>query len=316
MEAQASELVGAAADRRASAREHRDSARHRVEVRERPPPGPSRRARGPALSSVAICTDSSALLSGASATSLGVDVVSITVTLDGEPFDEQSSSLDGFYDRLRGGAVATTSQPTPSDLAEAYERAAARGAQSVASIHLDGRVSGTTSSAELAARGARIPVTVVDTGTVSYGVGICVRTAAQVVAAGGSVEDAAERAMRLGATLRNVFVARPGRAGRVPATDKWTLLSFSDGAAAPVAECASVAQSLEAMTRETLRGMRLPISVAVGHAGRELEAAADELAHRLLRTDGVLTVERYRVGAAVGAHTGPESFGLFWWPTS
>jgi hypothetical protein len=52
----------------------------------------------------------------------------------------------------------------------------------------------------------------------------------------------------------------------------------------------------------------------VGHAGPELEVAADRLAHDLVR-EQVAAVERYRVGPSVGAHTGPDCFGAFWWPS-
>jgi hypothetical protein len=52
----------------------------------------------------------------------------------------------------------------------------------------------------------------------------------------------------------------------------------------------------------------------VGHASATTERAADELAAALRALADVELVERYRVGAAVGAHTGPLSFGAFWWP--
>ena len=103
----------------------------------------------------------------------------------------------------RSGAAATTSQPSPGDLAAAYERAAAGGARTVVSIHLDATVSGVVSSAELAAREAPIPVVVVDTRTVSFGVGLCVRAAAAALAEGGSAGDAARAAARLGGRMRN-----------------------------------------------------------------------------------------------------------------
>jgi len=242
-------------------------------------------------------------------------MVPIPVALDGRPFDDTTELVDDFYSRLRDGALATTSQPSPAQLGEAYDRAASRGAQSVLSIHLDARASGTVSSAELAARDARIPVTVVDTRTVSFGVGVCVRTAAEVAAAGGSRQDAIEAATRRGAAMENVFVARDSRlGGRVPAEGAaWALLSFEGGSAALISECPSVAETVDAIESRARRSER-PISIAVGHAGRDVEAAADELAHRLIGSDGIQTVERYRVGASIGAHTGPDSFGMFWWP--
>ena len=41
-----------------------------------------------------------------------------------------------------------------------------------------------------------------------------------------------------------------------------------------------------------------------------------ELAQRIERSGRAARVERYRVGASVGAHTGPDSFGAFWRPAS
>ena len=181
------------------------------------------------------------------------------------------------------------------------------------SIHLDARVSGTVSAAGLAAVAAPVPVTVVDTGAVSYGVGICVRAAAAVVAAGGSATEAAVVAIALGSRLENAFVAPQTDGGRIPATSDWAVWTFADGAATPVSESSGIDGAVDRISTCVLLGAR-PISVAVGHAAREVEAAADELAHQLVRSSLVLAVERYRVGPAVGAHTGPDSFGAFWWP--
>jgi fatty acid-binding protein DegV len=241
--------------------------------------------------------------------------VPIAVTLDGDPFDERTSSLDWFYERLRAGAVTTTSQPSPGDFADAYDRAASRGAQTVVSIHLDSRVSGTVSSADIAARHARLPVKVVDTRTVSFGVALCVRAAAQAAAAGGLAGDAVRAAAGLGPLLENAFVALGSPGGRVPAATSWAVLRFTDGGASRIFECASVAEAVGRMASLALDGEE-PVSAAVGHAGRAVETAADRLAHRLVRSERVHAVERYRVGASVGAHTGPDSFGMFWWPTS
>jgi hypothetical protein len=140
-----------------------------------------------------------------------------------------------------------------------------------------------------------------------------VRTAVHVVASGGSAGDAALAAERLGGSLQNAFVAPGGPAGRIPVRTGWTLYRFAGGAATPVSECASESEAVELMNRLAVESYG-PISAAVGYAGRTLEPAADRLAHRLAAADGVRTVERYRVGASVGAHTGPDSFGLFWWP--
>jgi DegV family protein with EDD domain len=191
------------------------------------------------VTDVAICTDSSALFPFGALDRLAITVVPIAITLDGEPFDAQEDAVDDFYARLSEGARATTSQPSPGEFLEAYARLEAGGATEVLSIHVDARVSGTLASAAVAAREAPLPVTVVDTRTVSFGIGVCVRAAAEVIASGASVRDAAAIVCRLGARLRNAFVARGGPVGRVPAATAFAVLEFTDGKTEPRGACDS-----------------------------------------------------------------------------
>jgi DegV family protein with EDD domain len=235
--------------------------------------------------------------------------VPVPVLLDGEPFD---GTTDAFYERLRAGASATTSQPSPGAFLEAYERAAAAGATAVLSLHLDRRVSGIAASAELAAGEAPIPVQVFALPTVSFGVGLSVRVAHAALAGGAREARAIADAVRVAAMLDNVFVARAAPGGRVSAADSWTVLRFADGAAQPVSSHESLEDATDAMTRRIVEP-RPPGLAAVGHACARVELAADRLAHDLERAP-VAAVERYRVGPSVGAHTGPDSFGAFWWP--
>lgn len=265
------------------------------------------------MTRVMVCTDSSALLPREVADRKDVIVVPISIALDGVAYEDELDAIDDFYARLAAGAQATTSQPSPGRLLDAYRAAAATGADEVLSIHLDERASGTLRSAQLAARDAPIPVTVVDTTTVSYGVGVCVRAAAEALSAGASAGEAAARARAIGASLENVFVARAGAGGRVPASGGWTLLSFVDGSTVAGTACAGPERAVEAMTGRVADGGGL-YRAAVGHAAASSEVAADALAGALQALPNVEAVERYRVGPAVGAHTGGDSFGAFWWP--
>lgn len=266
------------------------------------------------MSSVAVVTDSSSLISPSAAASLGVDVVHAAVTLDDEPFDELTSSLDWFYARVRAGAAVAAREPGPEELAQAYERAARRGVEGVVSVHADTRASGTAASAQVAGQVAPVPVAVVATPTIGFGVAICVRAAAEVVLAGGSATDAVLAASHAGALVQNVFVEQGTRGGRVPTVGGWSLRRFVDGAASEIWECGSIEEAVGRTTSLALHGDG-ELAAAVGHAGLELEAAADRLAHALAASERVAQVERYRVGASVGAHTGPDTFGAFWWPT-
>ena len=267
------------------------------------------------MTRVAICTDSSALLPAADAERLGIEVVPVGISLDGERFDDRALGDDAFYERLAAGAVATTSQPSPGELAAAYARVAARGARAVLSIHLDAHVSGTVDSARLAAVEAPVPVTVVDCGTVSFGVAVCARAAADSIARGASAPEAADVAVRLGSRLGNVFVAPGADQARVGSTRGWNVLTFADGVTRPVAGCARVEDAVAAMAERILAG-DTDLRAAVGHTSVAVAGAADAVAAALSAAPAVAAVERYRVGAPVGAHTGLLAFGAFWWPNA
>jgi fatty acid-binding protein DegV len=266
------------------------------------------------MNAVALCTDSSALFPAGVAERLGIIVVPIAISLEGAPFDEAETPLDDFYTRVGEGARVTTSQPSPGEFLDAYTVAAETGSEEVISLHLDARISGTARSAELAARQAPIPVTVVDSKTVSFGVGLCVRAAARAIAGGASALQATGAARCVSSELRNVFVAHGGQSGRLPDEVGWSLLEFAEGAIEPRAACAGLDEAVEAMDGRVFEESG-ELRAAVGHADASTEAAADALALSLESQTHVVNVERYRVGAAVGAHTGPLSFGAFWWPS-
>lgn len=259
-----------------------------------------------------VCTDSSALLAKHDAARLGIEVVPIAILLDGEQV-QGDLDADDFYGRISAGARVATSQPSPAEFAAVYAAAAARGEQSVISIHLDERVSGTAASAEIAAREASHPVRVVATETVSFGVGVCARAAAEALAAGASPGAAATLARRLGSRVRNVFVAPGAPGGRVSQPADWTVLVFAEGETRPLATCEGAVEAVDLMVEHILAASP-PIRVAVGHAAAVVEPDADDLAGALTGSASVIELERYRVGPAVGAHTGPFSFGAFWWP--
>ena len=109
-----------------------------------------------------------------------------------------------------------------------------------------------------------------------------------------------------------MFVAPGGTAGRTGAVDGWTALELAEGRALVIGECNTVGDAVRLMAKQVLATQE-SVRVAVGHAAAMVESAADELAAALLGSVHVMAVERYRVGPAVGAHSGPRS-GAFWWP--
>ena len=264
---------------------------------------------------LALCTDSSAQLPAALVATLGLNVVPMSIVVDDLVVDEPDLDIDAFYAAIDVGGRAATSQPSPGRFAEAYAAAHARGDREVLSIHVGSQISGTVGSAEIAAREAPLPVTVVDTGTASFGVGICVLAAAEAIAAGAPALDAADTIERLVPSIGNVFVAPTASGGRIPASAGIPVLSFAAGRTETLAFAGSLERSAEIMAAH-IDLEPGPLRAAVGHASAATAAAADTLAAALERSDAIVNVLRYRVGPSVGAHTGNLSFGAFWWPVS
>lgn len=267
------------------------------------------------VSQLALCTDSSAQLPAALVASLGLDIVPMSIAVDDLVFDEPDLDVDEFYAAIAAGGRAATSQPSPGRFAEAYAAARARGDREVLSIHVGSQISGTVGAAEIGAREAPLPVKVVDTGTASFGVGICVLAAAKAIAAGASALDAVNAIEKLVPSIGNVFVAPTAPGGRIPASAGTPVLSFVAGRAETLAPARSLERSAVIMAAH-VRSQSGPLRAAVGHASVATAAAADALAAALGRSDAIVEVMRYRVGPSVGAHTGNLSFGAFWWPAS
>jgi len=267
------------------------------------------------MSPLALCTDSSAQLPAALVAALGLDVVPMSIAVDDLVFDEPDLKVDEFYAAIARGGRAATSQPSPGRFAEAYAAAHARRDREVLSVHVGSQISGTVGSAEIAAREAPLPVKVVDTGTASFGVGICVLAAAEAIAAGASALEAADVIERLVPAIGNVFVAPTAPGGRVPVAAGIPVLSFVAGRVETLAPARCLEHSSEIMAAH-IDSRPGQLRAAVGHASAATAAAADTLAAALECSDAIVEVLRYRVGPSVGAHAGSLSFGAFWWPVT
>ncbi|MDP9389407.1 MAG: DegV family protein, partial [Actinomycetota bacterium] len=198
---------------------------------------------------IGLCTDSNSQVPPDLARRYGVEVVPLTVTVDGEEFLEGVDlDADGFYARFAAGATpaVTTAAPSPGRFVAAYEALAAAGADEILSVHIGSAISGTFNAARLAAQASPVPVRLVDTGTASFGVTCCLWEAAEAVAAGASLEDAARVAEAVAGRTGNVFVVRAvelvrrggrlGDAGTSLEPDAIPVVRLRGGAYEPVAE--------------------------------------------------------------------------------
>ncbi len=272
---------------------------------------------------IGLVTDSNSQLPPDLARRYGIEVVPLTVTVDGvDHLEGIDLDADAFWARFRSATPSvSTSQPSPGRFAEAYRTLAERGADEILSVHIGVKVSGTVNSARLAAESAPVPVRVVDTGSASFAVACCTWEAAEAVAAGASVEEAAAVAEAVAATVGMVFVVRAldlARAGGrlaegVGAGGAVPVLTMVDGVMDVVDHAADLDQAAEAMaSRVWSSGRDLRVGIGVADAGAEPLARA--LTDRLAGAPQLVDLVRYRVGPSVGAHTGPGAVGAVYYP--
>lgn len=274
---------------------------------------------------IALVTDSNAQLPSSLRERFGVRVVPLTVVLDGEDRIEGIDlSDDEFYDRLAGGADVSTAAPSPGRFLAAFEDAAAAGATEILAIHIGANTSATIGSATLAARSSPIPVDIVDTGTASFPIACCVWAAGTVLERGGSRADAADAARAVAAEIGNVFVvgtlelARRGGRLAADATDRAAgtglpVLALEQGTMEVVAHAHDIEGAVEAMVQHFVRSAAgRAMRVGVGQARAEALAADLELA--LGARPEVAELVRYDISPSVGAHTGPGTVGIVFFP--
>jgi DegV family protein with EDD domain len=275
---------------------------------------------------IGLCTDSNAQLPAELVERYGVEVVPLTVSLDGHDFLEGVDlDADGFYARFEQGVTrVATAAPSPGRFLLAYEALVARGATEIISIHIGSSVSSTLDAALVGSRGAGVPVRLVDSGSASFAIGCCVWEAAEALMKGADAQAAASVAETVAARTGNVFVvgalelARSGgRLTESPSGDVSAIpvLTLAEGRMVPVGEVASMEEAARVMAT-TVLGAGIDLRVGLGIADAGAAPLWHALEDALVDAPEVLEVVRYRIGPSVGAHTGPGSAGAIYYPST
>ena len=271
---------------------------------------------------VRVVTDSSADLSPEQARDLGIEVVPLKVRFGAEEFaDGVDLTPAAFWERLRSSrTLPQTAAPSPGDFEAAFGRLMSEGASGIVCVTLSSKVSATFQAARLAAEAvaSRCRVAVVDSLTVSAGLGNLCRRTARRAADGADLEslvahatDCRDRSSLYGAVATLEYLRRGGRIGTARAV-LGAALSIQ-----PLLRARQGIVDLAAMVRTRLRALtwiadRLeadrPVeSVTVFHAeARDLAAFVDMVSARVPGQE----VDVSGVGPVLGTHVGPGTVGV------
>jgi DegV family protein with EDD domain len=277
----------------------------------------------PAMSPIALVTDSTASLPADVVDRYGIEVVPLQVVVGARSFDEGAdagATPAMVAEALRDYLPVSTSRPTPAAMLETYERLASRGATEIVSIHLSGELSGTFESARLAAREAPVPVHPVDSRQLGMATGFTVVAAAELLAAGAGADDVVAMVQERTAGTTSLFyvdtleyLRRGGRIGAAAALlgsalAVKPLLGLREGRVVMLEKVRTAGRALNRLEELAVAAASdQPVDVAVAHlAGPErAELLAASLATRLGTNLEGREVVVGEVGVVIGAHVGP-----------
>jgi DegV family protein with EDD domain len=234
---------------------------------------------------------------------------------------------DDFYEKLvQSPVLPTTSQPSPVDFLDVYKKLLEEDGTEIISIHLSAALSGTYQSAVLAKSlldESDPRVTIIDSKSASYGIGMLAVRAAQAAQEGKSTEEIVQMINELRQKTKLYFAVgtleflqKGGRIGKASALFG-TLLNIKpiltvdeEGEVAPVdkvrGQKKAMSRILE-LIRQDFGNQPLDIMVAHGKAPE----LADELGN-MVRDQ--FEVKRYgvtSVGPVIGTHVGPGVSAVF-----
>jgi DegV family protein with EDD domain len=266
---------------------------------------------------VRIVTDSTADLPPQLVKELGITVVPIYVRFGEKVYrDGVDISGDEFYQSLENTTVhPSTVQPGPQDFLEVYRKLSPK-ADGIVSIHISTKLSGTYNSAMMAKdmleRGC--PIEVIDSQTVTMGLGLIVIVAATMANAGespGKIVKEVKRAipkihfLALFDTLKYLLLG--GRIGKAKALlgsilNVKPMLSLKDGEVVPAGQVRTRAKGIDKLFEFGQNAKKIQ-DMAVVYSTTPDEA--QNLAERLGPAFDRKKIKISRVGPSLGVHMGP-----------
>ncbi|HVL05540.1 MAG TPA: DegV family protein [Acidimicrobiales bacterium] len=271
---------------------------------------------------VKIVTDSSCDLPDALVAELGIEVVPLKIRFGTEELvDRVDLSPSEFWARCSTSAeLPSTAAPAPGAFEEVFRKAADAGAGGVVCVNLSSKLSATGESAQAAARAVAdvVPVKVVDSLSVTLGLGMIAVESARRAAAGAGLEeivalaeDMARRTKVFGSLDTLEYLKKGGRIGAAQAL-LGSILSIKpcievvDGKVEPGPKQRTRSRALQWLADQVgaVEGVE---NLAVLHGDApDVDTLTGLLQAHFPREQIVVG----QLGAVVGAHTGPRTIGV------
>ncbi len=267
--------------------------------------------------SVKIVTDSTVDLSTQYVKELGLTVVPVYIQIGEKNYrDGVDISQDEFYDKLVNSPVyPITSQPTPDDFARVY-RELSKEIDEIVSIHVSSKLSGTYNSAlqGKALAGTKSNITIIDSKSVTVGLGLTTLSAARLAKAGENltkilddIKQAINNTHLLGTFDTLKYLVRGGRIGKAKALlgsvlNVKPIVTLRDGEIVPIGNVRTRAKAIEKLFESVKNALNI-LEISVVHSTTPDEAR--ELRDRLSSLVSSDRIHLEQLGPALGVHGGP-----------
>lgn len=273
---------------------------------------------------VAIVTDSTANLPVDILKEHDIYVIPQILNWEGNSLlDQIDISTEEFYKRLpHSKDLPKTSQPAPGQFTEHFNKVA-EGAESIVAIFVSEKLSGTLQSAHLGAEAmGDYPIEIVDSRSVSLGLGLLVVAAARYAAEGHDYKAVAEYVRALVPRLRVLFVVDTleylHKGGRIGGAKRLVgsvlsikpVLHLEDGQIEPLASIRTKKKAIQHMIDIVLENTK---DKKLVHAGVIHASAADEalyVADRIRTEVNPAELLVNELTPVIGANVGPGIVGM------
>jgi DegV family protein with EDD domain len=271
---------------------------------------------------VKIVTDTLSDITGDLAKEWGITIVPLYVRFGKQIFrDRVEITSEEFYRRLvNENALPSTTQPTPNDFAEVYQKLAQE-TDEILVIIVSSKLSGTFQSATQAkdyVKG-KCRIEIVDSLTVAMAEGLIVISAARAAKEGANLAEVAEMARKAVPRSHLIayfdtlkYLAKGGRIGKAQGLLGSVLsikpiLTVKDGEMAPLTRVRSLSAGLDYLYNTTA-GFKNIEGLAVEHATTPKDA--DALVARLGSLFPKERIYRSVISPVIGTYAGPNALAL------
>ncbi len=272
---------------------------------------------------IRIVVDSTADIPRERAQDLGIEVVPLMVLFGDESYrDGVDLNTEEFYRKLVASRTSpTTSTPPPAAFEDTYRKLAQDGATGILSLSLASTLSATFSVAQAAADAIShetgVPIELVDSHTVSAGIGTPAVVLAREAAEGRSLAELKAHAENMFARTRIIavldtleYLQRGGRIGRARALlgtmlSVTPLIGVRDGQVLPLENVRTKSKA-----RERVGQMVAEMGPLESLSIVQADAAAGEALETVIRRTWQGPIEHSVLGPVLGTHAGPGAAGV------